>query len=71
MAFDNEHVGRRIRSLRVDKGWTCEQLAERSGIPVSTIQSYERGKRVMRLDNAVKLAEVFGCAVDRISCRID
>jgi transcriptional regulator with XRE-family HTH domain len=34
-----------LRSLRAKMGWTQEELAEKSGVPLWTIRSYERGQR--------------------------
>ena len=34
-----------LRTLRTEKGWTQEELADKSGVPLWTIRSYEIGKR--------------------------
>lgn len=34
-------IGNRLRSLRLAKGWTQEELAERSGVAVSTLKLIE------------------------------
>ncbi|MBN8439462.1 MAG: helix-turn-helix transcriptional regulator [Verrucomicrobia bacterium] len=34
-------VGQRIRAIRLAKGWTREELAERSGVAVSTLKLLE------------------------------
>ena len=35
------NVGHRLRSFRLAKGWTQEELAERSGVAVSTLKLIE------------------------------
>jgi transcriptional regulator with XRE-family HTH domain len=47
-----------VRKLRLERGWSQEQLAEFSGISVRTIQRMERGKRV-GLETLKCLAAVF------------
>lgn len=34
-----------LRVLRTEKGWTQEELADKSGVPLWTIRSYEIGQR--------------------------
>jgi transcriptional regulator with XRE-family HTH domain len=34
-----------LRALRTEAGWTQEELADKSGAPLWTIRSYERGQR--------------------------
>jgi len=47
-----------IRKLRLQRGWSQEQLAEMSGLSVRTIQRLERGKRA-GLESLKSLAAVF------------
>ena len=71
MAYDKDRVGRRIKSLRIDKGYDQKGLSEISKVPLSTLQSYEDGTSVMGMENATKLADALGCSLDRLSCRED
>ncbi len=43
MALPPEEVGRRIRSARVRKGWTVEQLARAMGVNWRTVQRWQAG----------------------------
>jgi transcriptional regulator with XRE-family HTH domain len=52
--------GKRIRSLRRDKGWTLAQVAERSGLAVSTISKAERGVIALTYDRLAQLANGLG-----------
>lgn len=69
MAYDKERVARRLKSLRTDKGWGQEELAERSGVPLNTIRSAETARTGMNLDTAFKLTDALGCTLDALVCR--
>ncbi len=71
MSYDKKRVGLRIKSLRIDRGLTQEDLYRVSTVPVATIQSYEDGTSVMGLENATKLADALECTLDRLACRVD
>lgn len=47
-----------VRKLRLQRGWSQEQLAEMSGLSVRTIQRIERG-RTPGLESLTSLAAVF------------
>jgi transcriptional regulator with XRE-family HTH domain len=50
-------IGRRLRGFRLAKGWTQEELAERSGVALSTLKLFEaRGIPWNRVTALRKLA---------------
>lgn len=51
-----------LKQLRLDRGWTQEQLAGISGVSVRTIQRLEQGAPV-GLESAKALAAAFGLAL--------
>lgn len=55
--------GRRIKQLREAKGWTQEELAERSGVSAQAVSHYETGRRSPLFSTAVHLAAALGCPV--------
>lgn len=69
MPYDKQAVARRLKSLRADKGWDQQKLADEIGVDKSTIAHYELGDTCMGLDKAYAITEAFGCTIDRLVCR--
>jgi len=60
-------IGERIRALRIQKGWTQGQLAEKMGYSHrSTIWSIEAGKNDVTSSTVAKFAEIFGVTSSEI-----
>jgi transcriptional regulator with XRE-family HTH domain len=59
-------VRRRLRSLRVARGWTLDDLARRSNIGASTISRIETGHRRLAIDNLADLARALETTVDEL-----
>lgn len=57
---------RRLRSLRLARGWTLDELARRSHIGASTISRIETGHRRLALDNLADLAHALETTVDAL-----
>jgi transcriptional regulator with XRE-family HTH domain len=57
---------RRLRSLRVARGWTLDELARRAHIGASTISRIETGHRRLALDNLTDLARALETTVDAL-----
>lgn len=53
-------VGRRVRQLRDKRGWSQEELGERSGLHRNYIGGIERGERNVGLENIGRLAVALG-----------
>lgn len=56
----------RLRALRLDRQWSLDDLARRSGISASTISRIETGNRRLGLDQLVPLARALGVAVEEL-----
>jgi putative transcriptional regulator len=56
----------RIKKLRLERGWTQEQLADAVGVSRQSINSIERDRYVPSLPLALTFARVFGCSTDEI-----
>jgi len=52
--------GQRLRQLRRDKGWTLAEVAEKSGLAISTISKAERGIIALTYDRLALLANGLG-----------
>lgn len=59
-------VGPRLRALRRERGGTLAQLAERTGISVSTLSRLESGRRKPTLELLLPLAKAFDVPLDEL-----
>lgn len=59
-----ETIGRRIRSLRDERGWNAAELAKRMGVDPGTISRWENGKQQLTLENAAALSVAFDVSID-------
>lgn len=57
---------RKLRSYRLERGWTQKQLAEMVKVDVSTIRKYERGLINPSLKVAKRLSQVFGMPIEEL-----
>lgn len=58
-------IGARIAELRHARGWTQQELADRSGISWGYIRLLEAGyRRNIQARTAIKLANAFGITID-------
>jgi len=51
--------GRKVQQLRKQKGWSQENLAEKTGLHRTYIGAIERGERNLSLKNIEKIAKAF------------
>lgn len=56
--------GTRLRKLRVNKGLTQAQLAERLGLTKSVISAYERDVRLPTYDTLISITRIFNVTSD-------
>lgn len=53
-------VGERIRIMRLEKGWTQEELGKMLGITKGAVQKYENGQiKNFKVDSIRKLCQIF------------
>ena len=58
------NMGNRLKSLRTDKKLTQKQVADRIGLAISAISSYESGIRCPSYDILVKFAQMYHVSTD-------
>lgn len=56
----------RVKSYRLKKGLSQEELSVLTGIPRTTISAIESGKALPSVDYALKLAKALGCTVEEL-----
>ena len=61
------NMGQRLKQLRTQKNLTQKQVAERVGLAVSAISSYESGFRYPSYPTLVKLASMYHVSCDLMS----
>lgn len=59
-------VGARLRALRQHRGFTLTDLAERTGISLSTLSRLESGERRAALELLMPLAQLYGVTLDSL-----
>lgn len=63
MADKDLRVGERIKALRKKRGWSCAEVAERSGVAQQTIENIENHLFSPPLGTLVGLANLFGVSI--------
>ena len=59
-------VRNRIKELRLERGWTQQQLAEAVGVSRQSINSIECNRYIPSLPLALAFSRVFACSTDQI-----
>lgn len=65
-AQGNERLGRRVRRLRREAGWTLAQLADRTGLATSTLSKVENNLLSLTYNNLTKLAHGLGVDIAQL-----
>lgn len=66
MADIRVEFGKHLRKLRLEKGWTQEELADKAGMHFTYIGQIERGIRNPSLVNLEKLAKALGISSGKL-----
>lgn len=61
-----EIVLKKIAAMREARGWTEYQLAEKSGLPQSTISSWYRKSMIPSIPSLVKICDAFGVTLSQL-----
>ena len=57
-------LGENIKRLRKFSGLSQTQLAQKTGVIQTEISKWEKGKKLISLENTAKIAKAIGCEVD-------
>jgi len=63
-------IGRRLRKLRKQRGWTQVQMAEEFGLDRSYLADVERGERNISIVNLEVIARGFGLTLSRLLVKV-
>lgn len=61
--LSSKEIGWKLRKLRLQAGWTQEQLAEQIGVSVQQIQNYESGANKMNTDRLQQVAQALDISI--------
>ena len=64
---ERKRLGARITALRLEKGFTHEQLAEQAGMFVGELIRLEKGRNNIRLTDLISVANALGVDVKLIN----
>ena len=67
MDLDLQKIGARVKSARIAKNITQQQLADSAGISVSTVRAVEKGKCIMRLRALIGITDALDISIDSLS----
>lgn len=62
----SQHLGRRVKQLRTERGWSLEALAGASGVSRSMLSQIERDKANPTLAVAVRISNGFGISLGEL-----
>jgi transcriptional regulator with XRE-family HTH domain len=63
---EGQLVGERIREVRLARGLTQGDLAERCGTSIAAISHIERGTKVPTITTLVRIADALECKVTKL-----
>ena len=62
----NEDLGRRVKKLRADRGWSLDELASVSGVSRSMLSEIERERANPTLSVTYRIARAFGLTLQNL-----
>jgi len=66
-----KEIGARIQSLRKQRGYTQEELADKMNVSIQMISNLERGNKAIRIDNLINLCQILNASADYILTGIE
>ena len=59
-------IGKSLKIARIESGLKQREVAQEIGVLTETISSWETGRYSPTIDNAIKLARVYGKSLDEL-----
>jgi len=72
--MEPDSIGKRLKALREKRGLTLRALADKAGVPQSTLSMVETGTRLgagLRLETAKRLCWALGIGIGELAGSID
>lgn len=67
--LNTEEMGKRIKELRIEKGWTGIKMSTRIGIDQSYYSKIEKGKHEIKLEKLYEIANILDVSLDYLTGR--
>lgn len=67
--IDHASIGQKVKSIRISKGITQEQLAEAVGVGVTHISHLETGSGTVSLKVFLAIVNYLECSADELLCK--
>ena len=62
-------MGKRIKELRIEKGWTGIKMSTKIGVDQSYYSKIEKGKHEIKLEKLYEIADIFNVSLDYLTAR--
>lgn len=56
----------KLRKLRIEHGWKLRDVAHRTGLEISTVSDYERGRTTPSLKSCQKFADCYALTLEQL-----
>lgn len=66
MKIDKKEVGRRIRKIRINKGYTLETFGKLFGAGKGNVQHWEKGRSLPNKDRLYNISKIAGITVNEL-----
>ena len=67
--LNTEEMGKRIKELRIEKGWTGIKMSTKIGVDKSYYSKIEKGKHEIKLEKLYEIADIFNVSLDYLTAR--
>lgn len=67
--LNTEEMGKRIKELRLEKGWTGVKMSTKIGVDQSYYSKIEKGKHEIKLEKLYEIADIFNVSLDYLTAR--